>query len=311
VVLRLPLRQALARAGLPFVSLEPVRSGGSVWRAVGREGAWSVRWAPRSEATALAATAVWLERLAGAGVIAPRPWRPPGAAAHLIEVGDGVALVTRWRRGTPVLELGWDVARADALGTLLARTHLLAVGAPLAGARRYDGAWARDAWPRLAIERAVPTATPDECATVRSGLARAAEVVDAAWHGGPGGPVVMAHADVHAGNVLEVERVGERVELALIDVDRAGLAPVALDLAFALLEHEDANAWALLRGYRRWRALDEGFERSTGAFRALAMADNLAFLGAFEHEQPYVAAVWPGLVAACAALTSAKAGGVG
>ncbi len=280
-----------------------------MWRAVGSEGAWSIRWVPRSEAAALAATAIWLERLAGAGVVAPRPWRPVGAAAHLIDVGDGVALVTRWRRGTPVLELGWDVARADALGTLMARTHLLSVGAPLAGARRYDGAWARDAWARLAIDRAVPLATADERATVRAGLAHSADVVDAAWHGGPGGPVVMAHADVHAGNVLEVERVDDRVELALIDVDRAGLAPVALDLAFALLEHEVANAWALLRGYQRWRPLGDGFERTAGAFRALAIADNLAFLGAFEHERPYVASVWPGLVAACAALTTVRAGG--
>lgn len=310
-MLRLPIREALERAGLPFASLEPVRPRGSVWRAVGPEGAWSVRWVPRSEAAALAATALWLERLAGAGVVAPRPWRPDGATAHLLAVGDGVALVTRWRRGTAVLELGWDAARAEALGTLMARTHLVGAGDPLPGARRYDGPWARDAWRRLAIERAVPSATADECATVRSGLARAADVLAAAWHGGPGGPVVMVHADIHAGNVLEVARVGERVELALIDVDRAGLAPVALDLAFALLEHEDANAWALLRGYQRWRPLGDGFERTAGAFRALAMADNLAFLGAFEHEHPYVAAVWPGLVAACAALVAGGAGSVG
>jgi len=309
-VLRLPIREALERAGLPFASLEPVRPGGSLWRAVGPEGAWSVRWVPRSEAAALAATALWLERLEGAGVVAPRPWRPSGAAGHLLAVGDGVALVTRWRRGTAVLELGWDAARAEALGGLMARTHL-AGGDPPPGARRYDGGWARDAWRRLAIGRAVPAATADECATVRSGLERAAEVLTAAWHGGAGGPVVMAHADVHAGNVLEVARVGERVELALIDVDRAGLAPVALDLAFALLEHEDANAWALLRGYRRWRPLGHDFERTSGAFRALAMADNLAFLGAFEHEHPYVAAVWPGLVAACAALAAGGAAAAG
>jgi len=41
------------------------------------------------------------------------------------------------------------------------------------------------------------------------------------------------------------------------------------------------------------------------------MADNLAFLGAFEHEHPYVAAVWPGLVAAGAALAAGDAGVVG
>ncbi len=310
MVFRAPLREALEHAGMQLVSLEPVRPGGSVWRATDPQGTWSVRWVPRSEAAALAATATWLERLAAAGLAVPNPWRTGAAPARLVPVGDGVALVTRWRRGTSVLELGWDEARAEALGMLLARTHLLAAGEPFAGARRYDGAWARGAWQRLAIERAVPSATVEECAAVRGGLARAAEALDAVWRGGAGGPVVMVHGDVHAGNVLEVARVGDRVELALIDVDRAGLAPVGLDLAFALLEHEEPTAWALLRGYRRWRPIDPGLEGSLSAFRVLAIADNLAFLAAIERERAYVAAAWPTLVAASAAL-AARPGRVG
>jgi len=306
MVSRGPLRDALERAGLQLASLEPVRPGGSVWRATGPQGAWSVRWAPRSEAAALAATALWLERSTAAGLAVPNPWRANATPTHLVTAGEGVALVTRWRRGTSVLELGWDEARAEALGMLLARTHLVDAGAPLAGARRYDGAWASGAWPRLAIERAVPAATAEERATVREGLRRAAAVLDASWHGGPGGPVVMAHADVHAGNVLEIARAGDRVELALIDVDRVGLAPVALDLAFALLEHDQPTAWALLRGYRRWRPLDAGFEASLSAFRVLAIADNLGFLAAFERERAFVAAAWPTLVAASSALAAAS-----
>lgn len=296
------LRAELERAGLALASLEPVRPGGAVWRGVGPGGAWSVRWAPRRDAAALAATAAWLERLAQAGVPAPRPWRARGASSHLWPVADGVVLVTDWRRGTTVLELGWDEARAEALGALLARTHTLDAGPPPAGARRYDGAWAEGAWARLAIERALPGTTVGDRATVRAGLVRAAQVVADAWRGGPGGPIAMVHADAHAGNVLEVGRSGDRVELAWIDVDRAGLAPVGLDLAFALLEHEDANGWAVVRGYRRWAAWGDGLQAARAPFAVLAMADNLAFLSAFEHERPFLERAWPILVAACAAL---------
>lgn len=303
---RSTLRAELAGAGLPLDSLEPVRPGGAVWRGVGPSGAWSVRWAPRRDAAALAATAEWLERLALAGVAAPRPWRARAAASHLWPVGEGVVLVTEWRRGTTVLELGWDPIRAEALGALLARTHAVDAGPPPAGARRYDGAWAAGAWERLAIERAVPGASSGERHTVRVGLSAAATVVDDAWRGGPGGPIVMAHADAHAGNVLEVGRAGDRVELAWIDVDRAGLAPVGLDLAFALLEHEDATAWAVVRGYRRWAPWGEGLAATRAAFATLALADNLAFLAGFEHERPFLERAWPALVGACAALAAGR-----
>lgn len=304
---RATLRAALDGAGLELASLEPVRPGGAVWRAVGPAGAWSVRWVPRREAAALAATAEWLDRLARAGVPAPRPWRARRSSSHLLPVADGVVLVTEWRRGTTVLELGWDEARSEALGALLARTHALDAGPPPAGARRYDGAWAEGAWTRLAIERSLTGTTPGERATVRVGLQYAASVVERAWHGGPGGPIAMVHADAHAGNVLEIARASDRVELAWIDVDRAGLAPVGLDLALALLEHEDATGWAVVRGYRRWAAWGEGLEATRAPFGVLAMADNLAFLAAFEHERPFVERAWPTLVAACAALAEPAA----
>jgi Ser/Thr protein kinase RdoA (MazF antagonist) len=139
---------------------------------------------------------------------------------------------------------------------------------------------------------------------VRSGLAVARRVLAAAWAGGPGGPVVLAHADVHAENAFELGRDEAGVALALIDLDRVGLAPVGLDLAFALLDHADATAWACLRGYRSVADLDDAFEGAYAAFRLLATVDNLAFLGGIEHEHRFVAAAWPGLVAVSAALAS-------
>jgi Ser/Thr protein kinase RdoA (MazF antagonist) len=114
----------------------------------------------------------------------------------------------------------------------------------------------------------------------------------------------MVHGDVHAHNVLETARDGDDVALALIDVGQVGLAPVLLDLAFALLEHPDATAWALWRGYRTRRAVTTEAEAALGAMHVLALVDNLGFLAADEREHAFVGEAWPALVASCAALLS-------
>jgi len=304
------LAEALTAAGLPLVGLEPLRSGGGVWRVRGAAGAWVVRLATADARAALAATMLWAEALAAAGLPVPRPWRPVGAAEPaLVEVDEGFALVTSWTLGTAVAERGWDEASAVSLGRLLAATHLAAEALPprvTEGARRYDAAWAEGAWGRLEIGRALLEVPAEEAALVQGALAHARSVLAAAWLGGDGGPVVLAHADVHAENVLEVAREDEEVALALIDLDRVGLAPAALDLTFALLDHGDATAWACLRGYGEVRALDPGFERVYAAFRLLATVDNLGFLAAFEQERPFIAAAWPDLVASSAALTAPR-----
>jgi Ser/Thr protein kinase RdoA (MazF antagonist) len=308
---RAPLLRALRVAGLPLTGLEPMRPGGLLWRATGTRGAWVVRVADEADGGELTAAMAWAETLSAEGVPVPRPWREAGAVApRLVRVGRGWALVTEWTLGTAVAERGWDEASADALGRLLARAHAAATAVPAAahgGARRYDPTWAAGAWTRLAIERSLPDLDAREGAVVRAGLAVARQVLAAAWAAGPGGPVALVHADVHAGNVFEVRRDEDGVALALIDLDRVGLAPVGLDLAFALLEHADATAWACLRGYRSVADLDDGFEDAYAAFRLLATVDNLAFLGGIEHERRFVAAAWPGLVAASAALASPRA----
>jgi hypothetical protein len=306
--LRRELASALWSAGLPLLELEPVRPAGGVWRAVGPADAWVVRVVEAADERALSATLAWAEALSRSGVAVPRPWREPGAAdPRLIAVGPRWALVTAWTIGTAVAERGWDEGSAEALGRLLAAAHVAAADLPPAaseGARRYDAAWAEGAWARLRIERVLPDLEAHEADAVRAGLVVARRVLAAAWAGGCGGPVVLAHADVHGDNVFEIGRGEDGVALALIDLDRVGLAPIGLDLAFALLEHSDATAWACLRGYRRVAVLDDGFERAYAAFHLLATVDNLAFLGGFEHEHRFVAAAWPGLVAASAALTS-------
>jgi len=257
---------------------------------------------------ALRGALVWAETLSAADLAVPRPWTSAaGAAPTLVSIGDRRALVTSWLLGTPVAEQGWHEDSARALGRLLSRAHAAAAGIASArteGARRYDAAWAEGAWRRLEVGRALPGVDPGEVAIVQGGLAVARAVLAAAWEGGPGGPVVLAHADAHGQNALEIGRHEGRVALALIDLDRVGLLPVGLDLAFALLEHSDATTWALLRGYREIRELDDGFERAFAAYRLLAMVDNLAFLSAFGHEHAFIARAWPDLVASSAALNA-------
>ncbi len=304
---RAQLRAALTAAGLPFTTLAPLRPSGAVWRAHGPAGAWTVRLAREGERAALQATLAWASVLAQDGLPVPRPWTPPGATPHLVNVGTSAALVTTWSNGTPVAERGWDDAAAEALGRLLARLHEAASAlapAAVTGARRYDAAWAAGAWDRLDIGRVLPDLAPREADLVRAGLAAARVTLEAAWHGGPGGPVVVVHGDVHAHNVLEVARDGDEVRLVLIDLDRVGLAPVLLDLTFALLEHEASTAWALWRGYRSVRPVEPAAEHAVGAMRVLAVVDNLAFLAGDEREHAYVRETWPLLVAACSALLS-------
>lgn len=327
-VLRDALGAALTAAGLPFRTLEPLRPSGQVWRAQGGTGAWVVRVASPDEVPALEATLAWAATLARAGVAVPSPWMPataPGGVAEgvigrahgdtpatpalatpaLVRFGTSAALVNTWAHGTPVAEGGWDDATAAALGRLLADAHTAAAALPNPpGARRYDAGWAEGAWRRLAVDRAVPDVAPREATVVRAGLAAARVALDTAWHGGPGGPVVMVHADVHAHNVLVTHRDGDEVGLALIDAGQVGLAPVLLDLAFALLEHEEATAWAFWRGYQERRPLPPEAEQAFGAMHVLALVDNLAFLAADEREHAFVAAAWPALVASCAALVS-------
>jgi Ser/Thr protein kinase RdoA (MazF antagonist) len=304
---RARLGAALAAAGLPFVGLAPLRPSGSVWRAHGPTGAWTVRLARAGEDAALHATLAWASGLAREGLPVPQPWTRARSAPTLVNVGTSVALVTTWSHGTAIAERGWDDATAEALGRLLARLHDAAARLPassVAGARRYDATWAEGAWDRLDIARVLPDLPPREATLVRAGLAAARVTLDAAWHGGPGGPVVVVHGDVHAQNVLEVGRAGDDVDLALIDLDRVGLAPVLLDLTFALLEHEESTAWALWRGYRSVRAVEPAAEGAVGAMRVLAVVDNLAFLAGDEREHAYVRDTWPLLVAACSALLS-------
>jgi Ser/Thr protein kinase RdoA (MazF antagonist) len=245
--------------------------------------------------------------LADRGVAVPRPWAPEGAPPRLVRMGTSAALVTSWAMGTPIAERGWDEASSEALGRLMGAAHRAALALDadqVAGARRFDGAWAAGAWGRLAIERVLPDVPAREATVVRAGLTAARVALEQAWRGGPGGPVAMVHADVHAHNVLEVGRDGDDVQLALIDVGQVGLAPVLLDLAFALLEHEDPTAWALWRGYRAQRPVAPEAEAALGAMHVLALVDNLAFLAADEREHPFVREAWPALVASCAALLS-------
>lgn len=317
------LLRDLQVAGLHVEEVEPVRAP-RVWRASGPAGAFVVRWAPVDEAEALGATLRWAHHLSSAGVPVPAPWHMRGTTPSLVEAAGGRALVHRWTEGTQVSETGWDEDSAQAMGGLLAAAHLAAERAEdLSVARlqgkdavhRYDRAWVDEAWDASRLEGILPAASADEWATVNLGIEAAARVLTAAWSGGPGGPVVMVHADVHAGNVLVLDtessarrgdqrpgREAQPPRLALIDLGRVGLAPVALDLAIALLEHEDSTAWALLRAYRHRRALDESFEDVYSAFRVLAMVDNLRFLAAIEQERAFIEASWPGLVSACTAL---------
>lgn len=297
--LRSGVTQALAAAGLVATRLEVVRRDGSLWRASVGEQDLLVRRVDRRDAAATAATAVWLNRLTQAGILVPRPHRIP-----LIPMGRHALFVTLWRRGTPIADVGWDASGASALGGLLARCHALPPGEPIAGARRYDAAWAAGLTLRLERTAALLHADAGDVERVRAGLARARASLDAAWRGGRGGPIRMVHADVHMGNVIDVEPSPGRRVLALIDAGRVGLAPVMLDVAFALLDHDPPTAWALMRAYRRHRPITDDDLHALGAFHPLAIADNLAFLTDFPEERPHVERIWATLIATCVAAAS-------
>lgn len=298
------LLRALQRHGLPCHSLQRVRPGGAVWRALGDGQVWSVQHAPRSEAPAWRATAHWLARMNRAGAPISRLWHPPQGTPRALLSPLGVLLVTDWHRGTAIAEDGWNPSRASALGTALAdlHHHSLSIRPPNA-ARRYDSAWARALITRftdLAEHAPFTPHTPRvEWERVLAGLSVAATHLEAAWHGGPGGPLAMLHGDIHAGNVLQPE--GEAGVL-LIDVGRVGYGPLGLDLAFALLEHHETTRWPLLRAYHQQLGIPIAFERVDTPFRVLAAADNLTFLAAFEQEHPFIAASWPELVTTAQAL---------
>jgi len=267
-----------------------------------------VQHAERSEAPAWRATARWL--LAMNRLQAPilRLWRPPKGEPRAFVGAAGVLLVSEWERGTVIAEVGWNAERASALGAALAalHRHSLTLGAPR-GARRYDGAWANALIERFGLLSASAPlkglATPQEWAQVMAGLRVAAGFLEGAWQGGL---VAMIHADVHAGNVLQLE--GER-GLRFIDVGRVGLGPIALDVAFALLEHHENTRWPLLRSYQAQLGVPIAFERLDTPFRLLAVVDNLTFLAGIEQEHPFVAASWPDLVATAQALCDLAATG--
>ena len=78
---------------------------------------------------------------------------------------------------------------------------------------------------------------------------------------------------------------------------------MALDLAFALLEHHESTRWPLLRSYQANLGVPLAFERLDTPFRLLAAVDNLTFLAGIEQEHPFIAASWPDLVASAEALS--------
>jgi thiamine kinase-like enzyme len=299
------LLRTLKRHGLPCHAIERVRPGGHVWRALGDGRAWSVQHAAASEAPAWRATARWLLRMNHADAPIARLWRPPKGKPRLLLTPSGTLLVTDWERGTPVAEEGWNPHRATALGNALAELHRhsSALEAP-ASARRYDGAWARDLIARFTALSAgapfAPHTPPEEWARVLAGLRVAAARLERAWQRGPGGPLAMIHGDVHAGNVLLVE--GE-AQVRFIDVGRVGYGPLALDLAFALLEHHESTRWPLLRAYQERLGMPLAFERVDTPFRLLAAVDNLTFLASIEQEHPFITASWPELIATAQALS--------
>lgn len=294
------LRTRLEAAGIESARLESWR-GGRVWRFRNPLGDGSLQRCVPAEAAAQRATARWLEALhrRRPGLL-PEPYPLAKGAPGYLDLGDqGGALLTRWLPGETLAESGWDEVSAKALGELLGNLHHQSESLPWPrGARRYHGLWARGLWRRLRVEQVLPETDRRERALVRRGLLVARQYLERAWAGGPGGPVAMVHADVHAGNVVRTPTGG----LALIDFGRAGLAPLELDLAFATLEHDEATRWPLLRAYRAVVSEPRRDPLRSTAFRLLALSDNLGFLGAIEEEHPFVAAQWPELLHTSAAL---------
>jgi spectinomycin phosphotransferase len=152
---------------------------------------------------------------------------------YVAEVGDFGLAVQRFVEGGDGYETKLTAAHWRTLGAALRKVHAIDLPAHLAAAVRHEtfGArWADELLLRLDGTAADP---PALAALLEPGRSRLVELahdtrtLGARLHARPA-PLVLCHADLHAGNVL----VGADGALALVDWDDPCLAPKECDLAF-------------------------------------------------------------------------------
>jgi Ser/Thr protein kinase RdoA (MazF antagonist) len=235
----------------------------------------------------------WIELLASEGeVVVPRPVRTRDGAwtsESMLESRLRRLSLLQWIDGTMLSALP-PHADVTPFARSLAALHLRGEGADardLAGRRRrYDGDYARA---RLAVIAANCPAEVER-GTVRADLEHGLRALEAALAADD--EPIMIHGDYHPGNLL---LTGDRP--AVIDFDRAGLGPAALDVASAIL-------YLLPRQRVRFHAAyaDAGgparvAPETFGAFLFFAYLDNVAHLSKVASES----AAMPGNIAQLAA----------
>ncbi len=257
---------------------------------------------------------VWIRALGAAGIAVPTPVLAPDGrdyvqvfiAAHNAHRYAGLA---RWTEGQMLDDLLRDSTDAgtgsatspgaspgivggyfEQLGALIARMHNQASNWPLpAGFQRHavdadgllgDAPFWGPFWDHPGFtseERALVLATRDE---LRGVLARYGR--SAANYG-------LIHADLHPGNLLVDE-----ARLTVIDFDDAGFGWHQYDVAVALVKlhgkpHFETAQTALLRGYRRVRALSAQDQSMIPAFLLIRRLATIGWVYQRpEHDGPYM-----------------------
>lgn len=209
---------------------------------------------------ALRSELMWLDALADAGLVVPRPVR--GLDGDLLQVA-AAAGVPEPRR---CVVFEWVEGRRRARNRR--PNHLYAVGRLMARLHDHAASWTPP--PGFARRRLDPEGLAGDASPIgrlgghlgearpetRDRLLEAVAVLRAraTAHGMPAGHSGLVHADLYRGNVVHAG-----AEAHAIDFDDAAFAPHLFDIAVALGEVQDspAHVAAFLAGYRAVRALPD------------------------------------------------------
>lgn len=230
---------------------------------------------------ALESEMMWLNHLHQYNLEVQRP--VPLKSGNFIVAGTKRFSLLTWLKGEVVEEL--DAAQSEALGTLMARLHMIAQDfKPPTGFERlrYDTQYLEH---HLNILRGVLWLEPDMPLFVEAMTRAKTGFIEES------SPWGLIHADLHPGNVIV-----QGAKVAAIDFDRCGFGPVMFDIVSALGYLEADSRTAFLCGYSAVLPLPVDFEERRSLFTIAEWLTNLAFLALRPQEREYVDTIMlPGL----------------
>ncbi|WP_227497374.1 phosphotransferase enzyme family protein [Planctomonas psychrotolerans] len=227
----------------------------------------------------------WLELLTAFGEVAvPGPVRPRGGGWTADTEENGVRRsmsLLRWIDGTMLSALP-PTADVQPFARALAALHRRGSDPDAAGLgrsrRAYDMDYVRR---RLAV---LERSCPEELArgSTRQDLSNGASALEAALR--ESGDAIMVHGDYHPGNLI----LGNG-RAAVIDFDRCGLGPAAMDVASAILYLLPRQRIRFHEAYADAGGPARVEKATFGTFLFLAYLDNVAHLSKVAGERATMA----------------------